>query len=289
MRIHRPKLAVDARCILGEGPVWWNDVLWFVDIEGRALHRYTPADNSHDQYPVPGRIGFALPRSDGSWLIAQDAGVARFEPDSGTLEPLNQVEPKHLGTRMNDAKSDPTGRVYAGTMSLDVQPEAGALYRLDTQASKAQRIVDGVTISNGLAWDASLGLMYYIDTATSRIDAFDWCEETGEIQNRRSVATLKNGAPDGMCIDNEGALWVALWGGSRVARVDPITGEEIEHISLPCENPTSCCFGGPDFDQLWITSARVGLDDAALQDQPHAGGVFVADVGVKGPPTVPAA
>jgi sugar lactone lactonase YvrE len=294
------QLALDAKCSLGEGPVWWDGALWFVDIEGRALHRYEPGDDhelhndgTHTVHKVPGRIGFAVPSVRHGWVIAQDSSVASFRPDAPEpKEPaaLAVVEEPERSTRMNDGKCDPTGRLYAGTMHMPTKPGAGALYRFG-DGVKPELVVDDVTISNGLAWHEALGRMYFIDTGTGGVDAFDWCPDTGEIFERRTVAKIENGYPDGMCIDRGGLLWVALWGGSRVACVDPEKGKEIGSVRLPCPNVTSCCFGGESLDQLWITTARIGMDDEALATHPHAGGLFVADVGAKtgaiGLPTTP--
>ncbi|MEO1585072.1 MAG: SMP-30/gluconolactonase/LRE family protein [Planctomycetota bacterium] len=281
-------LALDARCSLGEGPVWWNDSLWFVDIEGRSLNRFRPRDGLHESWHVTARVGFAVPARNGDWIVAQDAALARLRPGKGEPERIVQIEDASLGTRLNDAKCDPTGRLYLGTMHLSATPGAGALYRLDIDSGATGRcyvathVLDDVTISNGLAWHEPTRTMYYTDTATGGIDAFDWCPETGEVQGRRRVADIKGGVPDGMCIDREGMLWVAIWGGSRVARVDPASGREIASVPLPCSNATSCCFGGTDSGRLWITTARVGLSEGQLADQPLAGGVFVADVGIGG-------
>ena len=284
----RAELAVDAVCVLGEGPVWWGDALWFVDIEGRSLNRFHPSERTLERHAVPSRIGFAVPSTRYGWVIAQDAGLVGVLPGETKPERLCEVEAPGSGTRLNDGKCDPTGRLYAGTMHLDVVEGAGSLYRLDSD-TRAARVLGGVTISNGLAWSESDGMMYYVDTSTGRIDGFDWCAETGEIDGRRPVATVGDGAPDGMCIDGDGFLWVAVWGGSRVACIDPRTGDEVGAVRLPCPNVTSCCFGGERLDRLWITTARFGMDNGRLAAHPEAGGVFVADVGVAGRPTVPMA
>ncbi len=289
MHEFRADIALDLACTLGEGPVWWRDCLWCVDIEGRALHRFDPADGAHETWSVPGRIGFAVPTARGDWLVAQDASIASFRPGAGPPERLLQIEADTGGTRLNDAKADPTGRLFAGTMHLDATPGAGALYRVNDLSAQPERVVGSVTISNGLAWQAETGTMYYIDTPTGRIDAFEWCADTGGIGDRRPVASPEGGSPDGMCIDAEGLLWVAMWGGARVSRIDPRSGREVGRVPLPCEHVTSCCFGGPQLDQLWITTARAGLDNRSLLRQPLAGGLFVADVGVPGRPTVPVA
>lgn len=291
MHTQNAHLAADCRCILGEGPVWWQDALWFVDIEGGRLHRLRPGKAVETVFEDRSRIGFAWPAVDGGWLIARDASLAQCVPNESGAAHRLEVEPPGDGTRLNDGACDPTGRLYAGTMHLETDSGRGALYRFEQRSADgwhAERIIAGVTISNGLAWNAETGTMYYIDTPTRRIDAFDWDRDTGAIRNRRRVAELRNGVPDGMAIDREGLLWVAMWGGSRVARVDPVTGREIGAVQLPCSHVTSCSFGGEAFDQLWITSARAGLSDGELDSEPLAGGVFVADVDAVGLPTVPA-
>lgn len=279
-------LQLDAQCTLGEGPVWHGGAVWFVDIEGRRLHRYDVGPKTAESFEVPGRIGFAAPTSGDCWLIAQDAALASYTPGGDAPELISQVEPVDSGTRLNDGKSDPAGRLFAGTMHLKVTPGAGSLYRFGHDGSPTA-VEKSVTISNGLAWDVSRGVMYFIDTATGRVDAMDWCQETGEVSSRRPVATIENGAPDGMCIDRDGMLWVALWGGSRVACVDPANGKEVRSVAVDCPNVTSCCFGGEDLDQLWITTARIGLDDAALAAHPASGGLFMAEPDAVGLPTTP--
>ncbi|MEN0019294.1 MAG: SMP-30/gluconolactonase/LRE family protein [Planctomycetota bacterium] len=280
------ELALDITCDLGEGPVWWNDCIWFVDVEGKQLHRYDPAADKHTAFDVPDRIGFAAPSDNHDWVIGQGAAIAAFCPSEGPPRALTQVEPADAGTRMNDGKCDPTGRLYAGTLHLEIKREVAALYRFDADAN-AKTIVEDVTISNGLAWNEAVGKMYFIDTITSRVDCFDWDADTGDISNRQPVVELENGSPDGMCIDTDGKLWVAMWGGARIACVDPDTGKEIDAIEVPAPNVTSCCFGGADLDELYITTATLGLDDAANAEHPHAGSLFVAKPGAIGLPTQP--
>lgn len=279
-------VAVDTDCVLGEGPVWWDSALWFVDIEGHRVHRFSPDDCHHRTFDVPRRIGFAIPSTRYGWVIGQDASIATWRP--GDENPVHRGDAEPLGSllRFNDAKCDPTGRLYAGTMHLDAEPTVGSLFRIDA-GFRAERVVGDVTISNGLAWDTELSFMYYVDTASGQIDRFRWNAETGDVDGRTPIARFADGAPDGMSIDVEGFLWVAVWGGSRVARIDPKSGREVASVRLPCPNVTSCCFGGDRHDQLWITTARLGVDEESLAAYPHAGAVFVADAAIEGRPTTP--
>lgn len=291
MRTHDAELAIDAKCLLGEGPVWWQGSVWWVDIEARRLHRCGPGcGGEHEGFEIGGRVGFAVPAEDGSWVVARDASVARLEPGSGGPRVVREIEPGSADTRMNDGKVDPAGRLYAGTMGVPIRDGVGTLYRFD-RALRPTAVVSPVTISNGLAWDASRDAMYYIDTPTGRVDRFDWDADTGAMENRRAVYRFPEGAgsPDGMTIDRDGRLWVGLWGGWRVACVDPDLGAEVAAIPLPCPNVTSCCFGGEGLDELWITTASVGMSAEQSARHPSAGGVFVARPGPSGFETTPLA
>jgi sugar lactone lactonase YvrE len=185
--------------------------------------------------------------------------------------------------RFNEGKCDTSGRFWAGTMAYDETPGAGALYRLDPDG-RASLMLIGVTISNGLAWSLDGRTMYYIDSPTRRIDAFSFTPETGEISDRRPVITIPGelGVPDGMTIDAEGGLWVALWGGAAVHRY--LDGRLAEVIRLPVSQPTSCAFGGSDLDELYVTSAREGLSFEQREAQQLAGAVFRVRPGVRGLP-----
>jgi sugar lactone lactonase YvrE len=170
-------------------------------------------------------------------------------------------------------------------MAIDAAPGAGSLYRLDPDGS-VHRVLEGTTISNGLAWSAGGATLYYIDTGGQAIQAFDFDLETGGVSRRRDIAEVPValGRPDGMAIDSEGMLWVALWDGGLVTRWDPKSGALLDRVSLPVSRPTSCAFGGPNLEDLYITSARSGLDAETLEAQPLAGGLFRARVGVGGVP-----
>jgi sugar lactone lactonase YvrE len=186
--------------------------------------------------------------------------------------------------RMNDGACDPLGRFWAGTMHLDETHGAGALYRLDANGNAAT-ILTGVTISNGIGWCPDAEHLYFVDTPTRGVDVFDFDAASGAIENRRRVATIEDGAggPDGLVVDVEGCIWVALWGGWAVRRYSP-DGELLAIVDVPAARVTKPAFGGPELDRLYVTTA---MPDAPDPVQPHAGGVFVVDPGVRGLASAP--
>ena len=263
-----------ADAVLAEGPVWHDGRLWWVDIERCEIHALDVATGADRKWTLPSRVGFAVPRGKGGFIVGTEHGLSAW--DDGRMEPLAHPEEAKPGNRFNDAKCDPEGRLWAGTMAMNEAPEQGALYRVDARG--VSKMVGAVSISNGLAWSPDGATMYYIDSPTRRVDAFDFRD--GEIANRRTVITLEDGFPDGMCADAEGNLWIALWGGWAVACHDPLTGKRIAKIEVPVEAVTSCCFG--EGDELFITTASRDLDAAGHARQPLAGGIFRAETGARG-------
>jgi sugar lactone lactonase YvrE len=279
------KLALDVRANLGEGPIWdaRRQVLYWVDIHGFNLHIYDPAAKTDRVIHVGQHIGTVVPRRSGGVVVALREGIAALDLDTEQLTFLARPEHNKPTNRFNDGKCDPAGRFWAGTMSLNREQNAGSLWRLDPDLS-CHRMVTGVTTSNGIVWSPDKKTMYYIDTPTGRVDAFDYDNDTGDIANRRPAITiaLEDGRPDGMTTDAEGMLWVAHWDGGRVTRWDPLTGKLLQTIRVPASRTTACAFGGPNLTDLYITTARTGLTDEQLQHQPHAGGVFRVTTGAKG-------
>jgi sugar lactone lactonase YvrE len=280
------ELVLDAAAQLGEGPLWdtRDHVLRWTDIAGRELHRYDPATGIDDVVTVDREVGALVPRASGGLMLAVRGGFAGY--DDGQLGPLRllvEVEGDQPQVRMNDGKCDSAGRFYASTMASDAGGGAGALWRLDADLS-VHRLVDGLTVGNGMAWTADGSTMYFIDTTTHRVDAFTVDVATGALSDRRPVVHIppEDGLPDGMCIDDEGCLWVALWDGWAVRRYSP-AGELLAVVALPVARVTCPTFGGPGLDELYVTTAGIGLDDEARAKQPEAGGVFRAGVGVSGP------
>jgi sugar lactone lactonase YvrE len=275
-----------AGAVLGEGPVW--DVarqrLWWVDIERRELHSLEPASCVDCTWTLEQRIGFVVPTVRGDLIVGTQGGLMRFDPSTGSVAPVADPESHIPENRFNDAKCDPAGRLWAGTMSVSEAPGLGSLYRVDG-VWRIDRILAGVSISNGLAWASDSRTMYYIDSPTRRVDTFDFDSLTGDIANRRTAIEITEGFPDGMCIDTAGNLWVALWGGWGVACYEPSTRAEVARIEVPVEAITSCCFGGPAWNELYITTASRDLDANGHATQPLAGSVFRAHPGIAGPPT----
>ncbi|MEF2244635.1 MULTISPECIES: SMP-30/gluconolactonase/LRE family protein [unclassified Paenibacillus] len=272
---------------LGEGPVWLEDegVFYWVDIIAKQIRFYYPATEELKTIQLNDLIGAAVPAGRGSLICAMKTGFYRLELASQQLSEIGKVEEHLPDNRMNDGKCDRSGRFWAGTMSMKGETETGALYCLERDSSVRQA-VSHVSISNGICWSSDDTKMYYIDTPTREIHQFDYNAETGELSNRKAIITIEKeqGFPDGMTIDAEGMLWVAHWGGACVSRWNPATAKQVESISVPATNITSCCFGGDNLDQLFITSAKEGLSEEHLLAEPLAGSCFIFTPGVKGLP-----
>jgi sugar lactone lactonase YvrE len=229
-------------------------------------------------------VGALACAADGGVVLAVAGGFARLDWDSGTVKMLATVEADRPQNRMNDGACDPAGRFWAGTMALDERPHAGALYRLDPDGTVHTMLTE-VSISNGIDWTPDGRGMYYVDSPTRRIDVFDFDARSGAIANRRTFVELpaEAGFPDGLTVDAEGFVWLALWGGAALHRYDP-EGARERIVPLPVSHPTSCAFGGADLDELFVTSARRPLSAEERARQPMAGGLIRLRPGVVGRP-----
>jgi len=277
-------LVLDARAELGEGPVWdeRGGLLLWVDISRHELHRFDPASSVDETIDVGQHLGAVAVRAAGGYVLALERGFGVLEaPDAG-VELVAEVLPGGSGTRFNDGACDSAGRFWAGTYADDEAEGAGALYCLEPDRS-VRRLLDSVTISNGIDWSLDGRTMYYVDSSTQRVDAFDFDAESGSIANRRALIEIprEGGLPDGLTVDAEGFLWVALWGGSAVHRYRP-DGSLERIVRLPVSLVTSCCFGGADLEDLYITSAAYELTPEQLAAEPQAGGLFRHRPGVRG-------
>ena len=257
------------RCQWGEGPIWWQGALYFVDIDGRQVHRYDPANDSERSWDVGQRVGTVVPRASGGLVIAGDLGFQFLDEETGVLVPIVNPEHRQPDNRFNEGKCSPDGRFFAGTMSLTRETGTAKLFRLDPDLS-VHEAFSPVTTSNGIVWSADGKTVYYIDTPRREVLAFDYTN--GELSNlRRAVATGHiDASPDGMTIDAQGNLWVVFCHGGCVSCFDPHNGNELHRIALPCLETTACAFGGPDLADLFITT---GVHKTAREE--HAGRLFV--------------
>jgi len=271
---------------LGEGAVWNLDTeeLYWIDIEGKKLHIYHPETKSNTTLAVPSRIGTVVPTtSKDTVVVALQDGVYYMNTKTGGLQQLSDVEQQMTANRFNDGKCDPSGRFWVGSVALDETPEAANLYMIDA-LGHAELKNDSVTISNGIVWTKDKKTMYYIDTPTAQIKAYDYNDTTGQITNERIAVNVPNslGFPDGMTIDENDHLWVGMWNGNAVICFDPETGKVLSKINVPAHNVTSCAFGGKNLDTLYITTASVDMTAEEHDTFPLAGALFKVSPGVKG-------
>ncbi len=279
------ELVLDAKAIVGEGAIWHarRQRLYWVDIVEGEVHIHDPARGSDRAIKIGQMVGTVVPRRGEGLMLALHHGFATLDTESEKLAILSDPEQHLPDNRFNDGKCDPAGRFWAGTMSISKKQGAGSLYCMDPDHT-VRRVLGNVTISNGIAWSLDRSIMYYIDTPTRQVVAFDYNMETGAIGRRRvAVHVPENlGKPDGMTVDAEGAIWIAHWDGGCVTRWDPNSETLEQTIPVPASRVTSCAFGGPNLDELYITTARIGLSETDLTAQPHAGGLFRTRPGVCG-------
>lgn len=270
---------------LGEGAIWnyRTGQLYWVDITGKLLNIYTPRLDINRELYTGQMIGTVVPAESGMVLVALEQGFYFLDPETGTKQFIVIPEEEPDGNRFNDGKCDPAGRFWAGTMNTQSIKGKGSLYRLDPD-STVHRMLGNVSISNGIAWSLDHSVMYYIDTPTQEVMAFDFDNSTGEIRNGRQVIQIPEsmGHPDGMTIDNEGNLWICLWGGAAVGCWNPETGKLLRKIDVPAKNVTSCAFGDADLGTLYITTASIDTDPEELKKYPDAGSLFKVRPGVTG-------
>ena len=280
----RAELLVDAHTTLGEGPVWdeVEGCLWWVDILEGRIHRTDAASAEDRSFSVGQSVGAVAPRKSGGLVAAVRDGFATVDLRSGRLDLVANLQDAEGRLRMNDGKVDPAGRFWAGMMAQNHRPGAGTLYRLDPDL-RVTPMVRGTSISNGLDWSPDGRMLYYIDSTTRRVDRFAFDLDSGTIADRTTLIPIREGGgwPDGMCVDGEGFLWVALWEGWGVERYAP-DGRLDRRVEVPAAQASSCAFGGPDLELLFITTAQEGFPPGGLPDQPHAGGLFVCRPGVRG-------
>jgi sugar lactone lactonase YvrE len=286
----QPVCIYEARNICGEGPVWdgQEQALYWTDIVAKKIFRRREADGRVTEWPVPTNVGAFALRKKGGAVIALRTGFAFFDFEGGTLQGVAHLTFGRPDVRFNDGKCDSRGRFWCGTChevtDLKDKLPIGSLYRLDPDLTLHQ-IVQGIKTSNGIDWSPDGRTMYYADTPTLRIDAFDFDAQSGSLSNRRVFKEVvpRCGRPDGLAIDAEGCIWSAHWDGWRITRYRP-DGTIDRVVRFPVQNVTSCVFGGADLQTLYVTTATEELSSEELAQQPLAGGLFMLRPGVPGMP-----
>jgi L-arabinonolactonase len=278
------RCVASVRAEVGEGPVWDDraGVLWWVDVKGQRLFRFDPASGENRAWPMPERIGFVVPREARGLIGGCKTGFKWIDPDSGAVTPILDPEPDRPGNRFNDGKCDRSGRLFAGSMDDAEVACTGTLYRLDPDLS-VHVVRQGVHLSNGLDWSPDDRQMYYTDSLRRVIWVYNYDADRGTVANEQVFARIPEdaGVPDGLCVDAEGFVWSAHWGGWRVTRYAP-DGRIDRVLETPVPQPSSCTFGGPELATLYVTSAAIGMTAADFAKAPDGGGLFAVDVGVRG-------
>lgn len=269
---------IPAQCYLGESPYWHakRQSFFWVDIENGKLFEHQLVSGKTTTKSFPHRLTLVLEGKENQLILSLDRKIASYDLGTEKLAWLTEVEAGLPLNRFNDGKCDAKGRLWIGTLSTKFTQGSGSLYRISKDLNPEKQL-DQLTISNGMAWTADNLTFYFIDTPTRQIKAFHFELETGEIEFDRVAVEIPAdlGFPDGMCIDQEGMLWVAHYGGSGVYRWNPTTGELLEKIDLPVPHITSCAFGGEKMDTLLITTAQENLSEAQLKEYPLSGDVFL--------------
>lgn len=261
----------------GEGAIWWDGVLFYVDIEGKLVWRFDPETGEEKSWEIGERVGTVVPRESGGLVVAGDNGLYFLDTETGKLAKIVDPEPDKGDNRFNDGKCSPDGRFFAGTISLVKKTGDAKLYRLDPDLTLHEAF-GPVTTSNGIVWTADGKTVYYIDTPRREILAFDY--DDGHLRNVRTVVETGHidASPDGMAIDEQGKLWVAFCHGGCVACFDPETGGEVRRVEIPALETTAVAFGGKELDELYVTTGIHGK-----VEEEHGGRLFVIrGLGVKG-------
>ena len=291
--ISAPELVLDARADLGEGPSWEprTGSLYWVDIHAGHLHIFNPDDGSDRSIDVGEYLGCVAPRRSGGLVLGLRSGFATIDSPLPTgveleLRALINPEPHLTGNRFNDGKCDPVGRFLAGSMDNAEIKATGSLYSLSPNGS-VKTLLTATRIANGLAWSPDFHTFYFIDTPTRTVMAYDYDLATGAIANPRPVISVapELGWPDGMTSDSQGQLWVAMWGGAKLTRWNPASGQLLEEISFPALNVSSCAFGGPHLTDIYVTTARKEMNSGQLAKYPISGGLFRIRTNIQGLPT----
>jgi xylono-1,5-lactonase len=279
----QPSVVWEAACELGEGPVWIEDQIWFVDIKGRQVYAFEPRAGKRLSWRAPEPVGFVQPLPGGAFVAGLKSGLHTFDPSSGAFSKFSEVEPAALDNRLNDGAVDQDGYLWFGSMHDPETKASGALYRLDADGACRVRDADYV-VTNGPAFSPDGRTLYHTDTLSGVIHAFDRSDD-GRVSNRRVFVRIEREGvyPDGPVVDSEGCLWTGLFGGWGAERYAP-SGEKLAFVEFPCSRVTKIAFGGPDLKTAYATTAWLGLGPEQRAREPLAGALFAFEVDVPGLP-----
>ncbi len=282
--LYQAKLVFYAGSTLLEGPVWdeKNNLIYCVSIEQNQVYAIDPSTGKVAAHTTKGNVGCIAIKEDGKLLVAEKTGIYELRLGAAGEEDWRFIagDLSSTDTRYNDGKLDPAGNLLVGIKgdSKDY-PGEGALYYLDLAENALKPLITGTTIANGLGFNEKGDILYFIDTPTLEVRAYDYDSQAMTATNPRALVTITDGGcPDGMCVDLDGNLWVAEWGGSKVCKWDATTGEKLAQIDLPVANVSSCCLGGENLDLLYITTAQLEDKSNASKDEIMAGALFVAKI-----------
>lgn len=275
----------ESKCILGEGPVWnpaRNSFFW-LDIEGKVLYQHHLKTKSVTQVKLPHRTGMIVFDHNDRLIAGMQGGLAIVDTESGAWDWLVHLEKETPDNRCNDGKCDVSGRLWVGTMNVECKEGAGAFYSVDPNLRVEKRL-SNLTIPNGIAWANDNKTMYHIETSSNTVNSYMFDVGSGNIRLEKIAIKVADefGMPDGMAIDTNGMLWIAHYNGFGVYQWNPHNGELLQKIELPVPRVTCCAFGGPDLDQLLITTAREGMTKEEVEKYPLSGSVFIATPGITG-------
>jgi sugar lactone lactonase YvrE/DNA-binding IclR family transcriptional regulator len=281
------RCVTEARALLGEGPIWSprDNALYWVDILMPAVHTYHAADGSASEVRLGSMASVAIPRSTGGLLLATPGGLMNFDPATRRMTQLCHPEADRPANRFNDGKCDRRGRLWVASMDMATALNRGSLFRVDADGTW-RKMDTGLTVPNGLGWSPDDTRMYFVDTFRRALYVYDFDLMSGSIANRRTLIEFPadEGRADGLTVDDEGCIWIAMWDAWHIVRYAP-DGREIQRIRMPVPRPTSCCFGGPNLDTLYVTSASVRMSEQALAEAPLSGSLFAMEIpGVRGLP-----
>ena len=283
-------LEIDAKAKIGEGPIWSEaeNRLYWIDIDDYKLFRFDPVTGRNEVFNIDQPVGTVVPVSPNKVMLGIKDGIAYYDLTVKEMTLLYPLGPDMPNNRCNDGKCDPAGRFWVGTQDNELKDGAGALYCLDLDGTVHKKL-EGLKNPNGIVWSLDHKAMYFIDTYTRKVDAFDFDIDTGNIANKRTavIIPVEFGVPDGMTMDINGNIWIGHFFGACISSWNPRSGALLQKIDIPSKNVTACWFGGKDMMTLYVTTARAHTDKENLIKYPHAGGLFSIHTQVAGLPGQP--